>query len=133
MDATQFTAFSVALDGGVATVTMTGPTMGPAFFAELPAVFGALDADESVRAIVLSGGADFSVGLDLKAVTPTFAPLIGGQARARDRVAALAIIREWQASITAVANCRTPVIAAISGWCIGGGIDLAAAADVRLE
>jgi enoyl-CoA hydratase len=38
----------------------------------------------------------------------------------------------WQASITAVADCRTPIVSAIDGWCIGGGIDLIAATDIRL-
>lgn len=37
-----------------------------------------------------------------------------------------------QDSVTAVAECRTPVLAAVSGWCIGGGVDVIAAADIRL-
>ncbi|MCW2557720.1 MAG: enoyl-CoA hydratase/carnithine racemase [Mycobacterium sp.] len=36
-----------------------------------------------------------------------------------------------QQSITAVADCRTPVIASIHGWCIGGGVDLISAVDIR--
>jgi enoyl-CoA hydratase len=37
-----------------------------------------------------------------------------------------------QASVTAVADCPVPVIAAVHGWCIGGGVDLIAACDIRL-
>ena len=37
-----------------------------------------------------------------------------------------------QAAVTALAECTKPVIAAVSGWCIGGGLDLIAAADIRL-
>lgn len=37
-----------------------------------------------------------------------------------------------QASVTAVADCAVPVIAAIHGYCIGGGLDLVAACDIRL-
>ena len=36
-----------------------------------------------------------------------------------------------QQSITAVADCRTPTIASIHGWCIGGGVDLISAVDIR--
>jgi len=126
-------AFSVERDGSVAIVTMVGPFMGLDFFTELPRVFRDLDADESVRAIVIAGnGTNFSFGLDLKDVAPLFLPLTTGDTSASARTAVLAQVREWQASITAVADCRTPIISAIDGWCIGGGIDLVAATDIRL-
>ncbi len=41
-------------------------------------------------------------------------------------------MRRLQAAITSVAKCRTPVVAAVSGWCVGAGVDLIAAADVRV-
>jgi enoyl-CoA hydratase len=126
-------AFSVEREGTVALVTMLAPSMGFEFFTELPRVFRELDADSSVRAIILSGGGkNFSIGLDLKDVAPMFGALTTGESGASARTAVLAQVREWQASITAVADCRTPIISAISGWCIGGGIDLVAATDIRL-
>jgi enoyl-CoA hydratase len=126
-------AFSVDREGGVARVTMLTPSMGFDFFTELPQVFRELDADPGVRAIVLGGsGANFSFGLDLKEVAPLFGEFSTGEAGASARSGLLAQVREWQASITAVADCRTPVISAIDGWCIGGGIDLIAATDIRL-
>jgi enoyl-CoA hydratase len=122
--------FSVERQGSVALVTMLGSAMGFEFFTELPKLFRELDADPDVRAIVLSGsGSNFSVGLDLKEVAPMFGALSN---RSTSRTTLLAQVREWQASITAVADCRTPIISAIDGWCIGGGIDLIAATDVRL-
>lgn len=125
--------FSVEREGNVAVVTMLAPSMGFEFFTELPQVFRELDADAAVRAIVLAGsGANFSFGLDLKDVAPMFTALANGDADASARTAVLAQVREWQAAITAVADCRTPVITAVDGWCIGGGIDLIAAADIRL-
>lgn len=106
--------------------------MGPEFFAELPQVFAALDADANVRAIVLSGsGGHFSYGLDLGRMGSLFEDLL-----TRDdvpaRLAFLRDLRTLQDAITAVASCKTPVIASISGWCIGGGLDLIAAADIRV-
>jgi len=126
-------SFSVEREGSVALVTMLAPAMGFEFFRELPTVFRELDADPSVRAIVLSGsGSNFSFGLDLKDVAPLFQPLAAGDVGAAARTGMLAQIREWQASVTAVSDCRTPIISAIDGWCIGGGIDLVAATDIRL-
>lgn len=125
--------FSVEREGNVARVTMLSPSMGFEFFRELPLLYRELDANPEVRAIVLGGsGSNFSIGLDLKDVASTFGALATGETGATARTALLAQVREWQASITAVADCRTPVISVIQGWCIGGGIDLAAATDIRL-
>jgi enoyl-CoA hydratase len=127
------TSFSVERSDDVALVTLLAPSMGREFFRELPTLFGELDADVGVRAIVLGGsGENFSYGLDLKDVAPLFTPLAGSSVGAAERAAVLAQVRDWQASITAVADCRTPIISAIDGWCIGGGIDLVAATDIRL-
>jgi enoyl-CoA hydratase len=122
-------------DGSVAQVTMLGPgkgnAMGPDFFTELPAVFAALDADPSVRAVVITGsGANFCYGLDLAAM---LGHLSGAQdgGLAAARTAILGNIRTLQRALDAVADCRKPVAAAVSGWCIGGGVDLLAACDVR--
>src|ERR1700710_1797362 len=124
-------SFAVERDAHVATVRMLAPAMGFDFFTELPQLMRDLDADPEVRAIVLGGsGANFSFGLDLKDVAPMFAALSARDVAGRTALRAQA--REWQASITSVANCRTPVISAIEGWCVGGGIDLATATDIRL-
>jgi enoyl-CoA hydratase len=133
----KLTAMSVERQGHVARVTLLGPgagnAMGPDFFRELPLVFGALDAERDVRAIVLTGsGGHFSYGLDLYGMRDLLAPFLDEGVPAAARSAFLGAVRELQASVTAVADCRTPVIAAVSGWCIGGGVDLASAADVRL-
>ncbi len=134
---TEWKAFTVETGDRVATVTLTGPgkgnAMGPDFWRELPLIFGELDADPEVRAIVLTGaGKHFSFGLDLPAMSPLFGPLLADKALAAPRTEFLRDIRRMQASVTAVADCRKPVIAAISGWCVGGGLDLIAAADIRL-
>ncbi|WP_211188684.1 crotonase/enoyl-CoA hydratase family protein [Gordonia asplenii] len=135
---TDLQAFDVETDDhGVTTVTLIGPgrgnAMGPEFWTELPALFARLGTDPGTRAIVLTGtGSCFSVGLDLKRVAePEFLPAVRDRAMAADRLTLLQRLRQLQAAMTAVADCRKPVLAAIHGWCLGGGVDLAACVDVR--
>ncbi|RSM35254.1 crotonase/enoyl-CoA hydratase family protein [Amycolatopsis balhimycina DSM 5908] len=130
-------SLKVDVDGPVAEVTLLGPSkgnaMGPDFWRELPQVFRALDADPQVRAVVLTGsGTNFSYGLDLPAMMGDWAPMLGPDNLAGPRTAFLDQVRSLQAAVSSIAECRKPVVAAVSGWCIGGGVDVVAAADVRL-
>ncbi|KRF15306.1 enoyl-CoA hydratase [Nocardioides sp. Soil797] len=130
-------ALAVAVEDRVARVTLLGPSkgnaMGPDFFRELPLVFAALDEDPEVRAIVINGsGGNFSYGLDLIGMSDLFAALLADRGSASARLAFLDDLRRLQGAISSVAQCRTPVVAAVSGWCIGGGVDLVSAADVRV-
>jgi enoyl-CoA hydratase len=136
-DHDNLVSLKVDIADGVAEVTLLGPgkgnAMGPDFWRELPVVFRALDADPAVRAVVVTGsGAHFSYGLDLPAMMPIWAELLDGSALAAPRTRFLNEIRTLQDAVTAVAACRKPVIAAVSGWCIGGGVDVISAADIRL-
>ena len=130
-------SLAVEVKDNVAQVTLIGPgkgnAMGPAFWNEMPVVFGELDADPEVRAIVLTGsGPNFSYGLDLMAMGNTLADTMsGGEVSARPRSEFHTTLKRMQQSITAVADCRTPTIASIHGWCIGGGVDLISAVDIR--
>ena len=133
----EFVSMRVERAEGVAEVTLLGPgkgnAMGPDFWRELPVVFGELDRDPEVRAIVLTGsGEHFSYGLDLPAMLPSWSEYLSGGALARPRREFLDEVRRMQDAITTVAKTRKPVIAAVSGWCIGGGVDLIAAADIRV-
>jgi len=123
--------FEIEKHGQSATLWLNRPekrnAMGPAFWNELPQVMGALDDDSAVRAVVVAGrGKDFTVGLDLKAMGGT---LFG--AEPRGRFALLDEIERLQRSISSVAACKKPVIAAVHGYCLGGGIDLITACDIR--
>src|SRR4051812_26538999 len=136
-DSANRVSLKVDRTGRIAEVSLLGPSkgnaMGPDFWRELPLVFRELDSDPEVRAIVLTGsGRNFSYGLDLPAMMPAWAPLLSGEALAAPRTAFLKEIRHLQDSVNAVADVRTPVIAAVSGWCIGGGVDVISAADIRL-
>ncbi|MBP2325533.1 enoyl-CoA hydratase [Kibdelosporangium banguiense] len=135
--ADNLVSLQVKQSGHVAEVTLLGPgkgnAMGPDFWRELPIVFRELDADPAVRAVVLTGsGKHFSYGLDLPAMMGSWSDMLAGEALAGPRTKFLDKVREMQDSVTAVADCRKPVVAAVSGWCIGGGVDLISAADIRL-
>lgn len=146
---------SVERTGHVACVWLDRPearnAMGTTFFAQLGDVFADVGADPDVRAVVIAArGPHFTVGLDLKEIGATLAgPSIPaadpGQAQpnppsapaGRPSAAAQAFatrkgVLRMQQAITAVADCPKPVIAAIHGYCIGGGVDLITACDIRL-
>lgn len=134
---TSYASLSVEIADRVAVVTLTGPgkgnRMGPDFWREMPIAFERLDRDEAVRAVVVRGkGEHFSVGLDLVAMGGELAVLMADPSLAGERAALHELIVRMQGAITCVARCRKPVIAAVSGWCIGGGVDLITACDVRL-
>lgn len=131
-----YAVFEIERADGVSTLWLANAprrnAMGPPFWDELPRVMAELGDDPETRVIVLAArGEHFSVGLDLMAMGGTFA---GGEATsgAAERARTLREISRLQRSISAVADCPKPVVAAIHGWCIGGGIDLITACDVRI-
>jgi enoyl-CoA hydratase len=131
-----YESVTVDIEDHVARVTLVGPgkgnAMGPAFWAEMPEVFAKLDADREVRAIVLTGsGHNFSYGLDLPAMGGSLSDVVGGGGSARPRAEFHQTVLHMQGAINAVADCRTPTIASVHGWCIGGGVDLISAVDIR--
>jgi enoyl-CoA hydratase len=122
---------------GIAEVCMIGPgkgnAMGPAFFRELPELFTSLDRDESVRAVLVRGDkGTFTYGLDLNAMAGSLMPHLAPGNLATERARLLDLVLDMQRGFDMVERCRKPVIAAIAGPCIGGGVDLIAACDVRL-
>ncbi|MDP3277409.1 MAG: crotonase/enoyl-CoA hydratase family protein [Deltaproteobacteria bacterium] len=132
-----YESVTVEIKHHIATVTMraTGkaPRMGPAYWREFPQVFAQLDADDTVRVVLLRGeGAHFSTGLDLGAMAGELAPLLLEPSLVTARRKLYDTIVQMQAAADAVAACRKPVIAAIAGHCLGGGVDLATACDVRI-
>lgn len=112
-----------------------GNAMGPAFWTDLPRVVQSLCDDTTVRCIVLAArGKHFSVGLDLKAMAGSLMGGGGGgsSSQSTKNSSLNRQIKSMQAAVTSVADARVPVIAAVHGACIGGGVDLIAACDIRL-
>lgn len=136
-DFSDFDTLAVSIDEHVATVELIGTgkgnSLGPAFWEEAAGAFDALDGRDDVRVIVARGrGENFSYGLDLKSASQELMPKISGNNLAKDRTELHDMIREWQQACTSIAECRKPVVAAIDGWCIGGGINVIAACDIRV-
>ena len=131
----ELTTFDFRITGGIAKVTLNRPaelnTMNKAFWTEIITVFEAIDADPSVRVVIVaSTGKHFTAGLDLgwAASAGTTAGADPGRAREAFR----RHVREMQESFSVIDRCRVPVIAVVQGGCIGGGVDLVTACDIRI-
>jgi enoyl-CoA hydratase len=133
---TQSDVLTLERDGHVATLWLDNPdarnAMGPAFWADLPVLMDEVGRDDEVRAVVLAArGKHFTAGIDLAMFGSAVSGGDGGSAVSKRR-RFLDEVKRLQASITSVADCPKPVIAAVHGACIGGGIDLISACDIRL-
>lgn len=135
---TENKSIKLERNNGIAEVVLIGPgkgnAMGPDFWREMPDMLTELDRDNEVRVIIIRGeGNNFSYGLDLAAMMGDLGRHFGaGENLAAERTRLLGLVGDMQKAFDNVAACRKPVIAAISGWCIGGGLDLIAACDIRL-
>ena len=124
--------FKVEQEEHVAWLILNRPAkrnvMGSAFFKELSEHLAKLDGDPAVRVVVIKAeGKSFTAGTDLNEA----ASLLSGEGadqRENTRIKILAL----QAGLTSIEKCRKPVIAAIHSHCIGGGVDLISACDIRL-
>ncbi|KAK7207188.1 enoyl-CoA hydratase/isomerase family protein [Myxozyma melibiosi] len=105
----------------------------PTAWKQLRDIFNLLSLDRDVRVIVLSGAGDrgFTAGLDL--TEETFNLLSGAPLEEeRLRFYKHQVIKEFQDSISAIENCRKPVIGVAHGISYGLAIDILSAADVRI-
>ncbi len=131
-----YQCFEVEESRGIAHVRLSrgdkANSMIPAFWSELPAIVDEISDAGRARVIVLSAeGRHFCSGMDLS----VFAGEAGlesesaeiGRRRANLRLSLLHL----QRSFTALEEARMPVLAAIQGACVGGGVDLVSAADCR--
>ena len=105
----------------VAVVRLNRPerrnALSPAVLEELAQALGELDAEEEVRCIVVAGNDEvFAAGADIKAMAE----------RSFQQVLEASTMPFWQR----VADCRTPLVAGVSGFALGGGCELALLCDM---
>ena len=124
--------FKVEKERHIAWFTLNRPDkrncMDPDFFDGLAHHFTAFDKDAEVRVVIVKAeGKSFTAGTDLFSL----GPLLQGEG-ADFRETLRKKILQLQDGMNAIERCRKPVIAAVHGHCIGGGVDLISACDIRL-
>ncbi len=127
--------FSVETNEGTAHIALNRPdkanSMTPDFWRQLPELFDELNSDPTIRAAVISGnGKHFTSGMDL-ATFNDIANLLKNEP-GRAAFAMRELVLRLQETFTAVERARFPVIAAVHGACVGAGVDLITACDIRI-
>ena len=116
----------VERDGAIATVTINRPNLLNALndetMEEIGTCFEELDKEEGVRAVILTGGGEksFVAGADI------------GELKEQDRKGGEERSLRGQKTLLMIENLSKPVIAAINGYALGGGCELAMACDIRI-
>ena len=125
-EAMNYEQIEVEVDGAIGHVQLDRPqrmnTITPRMIDELDAALDAFEADEDVRAVLLEGAGDraFSAGFDAASAAP------------EGSLDAAEMSRKGQRVFGRLEEVGMPVVAAIDGYCLGGGMELATAADVRV-
>jgi 3-hydroxyacyl-CoA dehydrogenase/enoyl-CoA hydratase/carnithine racemase len=122
---TDFKTIKVEIAEGIAVLRMDNPPVNQLsehFVRELSDAFGAAFKDAAVKAVVLTGtGKNFVAGADITQIKDI---------RARDRI--LALLRDNNRFLNSIETGPKPVVAAINGNCLGGGLELAMACHYRV-
>jgi enoyl-CoA hydratase/carnithine racemase len=131
----NFERLKVELTGAIATIELSRPNRANALdlemWHEIRTAMRWLDATPEARVGILRGaGAQFTTGIDLSLLLGLHEKVADPcDARMRERLRHL--ILDLQEALTAIERCRKPVLAAIHGACLGGGVDIAVACDLR--
>lgn len=130
----EYQSLIVEQHGAIAHIMINRPAkanaMDKAFWTEMVEIFNWVDGTDKIRVAVISGvGKHFSAGIDLQMLAQVAAGMAQDVGRNAEYIRRN--ILRMQSAFNAIDECRKPVIAAIHGYCIGGGIDLISACDMR--
>ena len=131
----EFTTLEVTLDAGVATIALNRPdkanAMSEPMWYEIEQAMAWLDTTPEARVGVLTGrGKYFTAGIDL-ALLMGLGAQIADDCDGRRHEKLRRLILKLQDTLSSIERCRKPVLAAVQGACIGGGMDLITACDMR--
>ena len=130
-----YQCFDFTIENKIAHLRFNRPdslnTMQPVFFRELVAILQQLQNQASARVLVISSsGKHFTAGMALDVFAGGGITLEDNDAVGRANIAL--VLQDMHHSFNLIEQLRMPVIAAVQGGCIGGGVDLVCAADIRL-
>ncbi len=131
----QYETLSVTLEDHIATVRLNRPekanAMNATMWEEIRKAFRWVDETPEARVAILQAeGKLFTAGIDLQMLMGMNAQ-IQNDCDGRTREGLRRVILDLQDTLTSMERCRKPVLAAIHGACVGGGIDMITCADMR--
>jgi enoyl-CoA hydratase len=139
----DYSCFDVEMKDKIAHVRLNRPnelnTMTREFWSELPEIINGISDEGEARVIVLSStGRHFTAGMDLAVFTGGGMGMEmgqggggGGAEVGRQRANVRLAVLHLQETFSCLEKARVPVIAAVQGGCIGGGVDMISACDMR--
>ncbi len=133
----SYTCFDVSIENHIAHIVLNRPekrnAMVPEFWDELPAIIADIDDHAKARVIVISStGPHFTAGMDTSAFGDSSLVDTDEKTKRMQHGARFYNnLLRLQKSFSCLEECRLPVLAAIQGGCIGGGVDLVTACDMR--
>lgn len=129
--------YRVEKKGAIAWVYLNRPekknAMHPPAWIEPVAILKELEEDDQIRVIIVTSSSNnFCAGIDLMGMTPDLPELMDPGQKGGVKRKLLKKIAKLQEGISAFELCKKPVIAAVSGFCIGAGLDMITACDIRI-
>ena len=131
-----YQTLKLSVENKIAHVELSRPeklnTMVMEFWQDMIDVFAKIEQTAEARVVVISSqGRHFTAGLDLSAFAGLAAEINSGVDGGRIREQMKNNVLELQESFNVIEKCRLPVLVAVQGGCIGGGVDLISATDMR--